>query len=216
MANLEIKKRVDNAILYTNGMIKLENVRASYPHLHKPYAGKDSKNDKGQPATPKFGIVAMLPKKTHVQAKDLIVAEMNALLALNDNAKVSRERKFCRNGDDEANESYAGFWIASAREERRPSVRNKRGELITEPDKVADMIYGGCWVSVLIRPWFQDGRTSGAGFGKRINAGLQGVQFIRDDEPFGEGRIDDTAAWGNEDNGDGPASDRDAMDSDDL
>jgi len=37
---------------------------------------------------------------------------------------------------------------------------------------------------VLVRPWFQDNK-----FGKRINAGLSAVQFLRDDTAFGEGRI---------------------------
>lgn len=209
MSTLEIAKRVENCILYTNGCIKIENVRFSYPHLAKPFAGK---NDEGKTSTPKFGIVGMLPKKTHVKAKDLIVEAMNSILAANKDesgapAKVGANKKFCRNGDDEEQESYAGHWIVSAREERRPSVRNKRGEVVSEPDKIADMIYGGCWGSILIRPWFQDGKKTGAGYGKRINAGLVGVQFLRDDEAFGEGRIDDSDAWTNEDDGSGPSGD---------
>lgn len=87
---------------------------------------------------------------------------------------------------------------------------------MTEDEKVADMVYGGCWAHILIRPWYQDGKKVGAGYGKRVNAGLVGVQFIRDDEPFGEGRIDDTDAWGNEDEGGGPAGDRDTEDDDGL
>lgn len=215
MATMEVKKRVANAILYTNGMIKIENVRFSYPHLDKPYAGKGGDDD-SKKAKPKYGIVGMLPKKTHVEAKNLIVEAMNDLLKQNDNATVSSDKKFCRNGDDhEKADTYGGHWIVSAREERRPSVRNKRGELIADPEKIADMIYGGCWGHILIRPWYQDGKKFGAGYGKRLNAGLVGVQFIRDDKPFGEGRIDDSEAWGNEDDGDGPSGDNDGMDDDD-
>lgn len=213
MANMEVKKRVPNAILYTNGMIKIENVRLSYPHLDRPYTGK---GDDGKQQTPKYGVVGMLPKKTHVEAKNLIVEAMNELLKVNDNATVSSDKKFCRNGDDhEKSNTYGGHWIVSAREAKKPSVRNKRGELVTEDAKIADMIYGGCWAHILIRPWYQDGKKFGAGYGKRINAGIVGVQFIRDDEPFGEGRIDDTDAWGNEDSGGGPADDGDSGDSDD-
>ena len=47
------------------------------------------------------------------------------------------------------------------------------------------MIYAGCWVNILIRPWWQNS----AKWGKRVNAGLTAVQFVRDDEPFGQGRI---------------------------
>lgn len=208
MPTLEIKKKVANAILYTNGMIKIENVRFSYPHLDKPYAGKGN-GDEGKAGKPKYGIVGMLPKKTHVEAKNLIVEAMNDLLKQNDNATVSSDKKFCRNGDDhERADTYGGHWIVSAREERRPSVRDKRGNLINEPEKIADMVYGGCWGHILIRPWFQDGKKVGAGYGKRVNAGLVGVQFIRDDKPFGEGRIDDTEAWTDESG----ASDGDSAD----
>ena len=214
MAQMEIRKRVANAILYTNGMLKIENVRFSYPHLSKPYAGK---GEDGKQPTPKYGIVGMLPKKTHVAAKDLVVEAMNTLLKENDNATVSSDKKFCRNGDDhDKSETYGGHWIVSARETKKPSVRTKRGELVTEDAKIDDMVYGGCWGHILIRPWYQDGKKVGAGYGKRVNAGLVGVQFIRDDEPFGEARIDDTDAWGNEDDGGGPAGDRDDNSDDGL
>jgi hypothetical protein len=122
-----------------------------------------------------------------------------------------------RNGDDhEKADTYGGHWIVSAREERRPSVRNKRGDLITDPKEIDDLIFGGCWGHILIRLWYQDGVRVGKGYGKRINAGLQGVQFIRDDKPFGEGRVDDSDAWSNEDDGSGPSGDGDDGDDDGL
>lgn len=192
MAALEVKKKVTNAILYTNGMIRIDNVRVSFPHLDKPKEGKD---DNGNPTKAKFGIVGMLPKKTHVAAKELIVEAMNALLAANDNPKVASDKKFIRNGDDQDREEYEGHWTVSAREERRPPVRNQRGEIVVEVEKIADMVYGGCFCNILIRPWYQDGQKVGKGYGKRVNAGLVGVQFVRDGEAFGEGRIDDTDAW---------------------
>ena len=197
MAELIVKKRVKNAILYDGGIIKLENVRLSYPHLSKPYAGKP-KNENDKPQTPKYGVVSMLPKTTHLDAKNLVRDAVEELLKANDNATVSKEKWCLKNGDDHENESYKGHWILSAREERRPGVRDKRGGLVTEPEKVADLIYGGAWGHVLIRLWYQDGKKGGAGYGKRVNAGLQGVQFIKDDAPFGEGRVNDEAAWGDE------------------
>jgi len=138
MANMEVKKRVPNAILYTNGMIKIENVRLSYPHLDRPYVGK---GDDGKQQTPKYGVVGMLPKKTHVEAKNLIVEAMNEMLKVNDNATVSSDKRFCRNGDDhEKSDTYGGHWIVSARETKKPSVRNKRGELVTEDAKIAETL----------------------------------------------------------------------------
>lgn len=198
MAELIVSKRVPNAILYEGGLIKIENVRFSYPHLAKPYAGKAT-NDDGKPAQPKYGIVAMLPKKSHVQAKDLVKEAIEALLKQNDNATVSKEKWCLKNGDDHDDaKTYGGHWTVSAREARRPSVRNKRGQLVTDPTEIENLIAGGYWGHVLIRLWFQDGKKVGAGYGKRVNAGLVGVQHIRDDETFGEGRINDEEAWGDE------------------
>jgi hypothetical protein len=195
----EVVKKVKNAILYSDGTIRIDNVRASYPHTGEPY----SKNgEKG-----KFGIVAMLPKSTHVEAKDLVKSVMDKLLADND-AKVAADKKFLRNGDDSGNESYEGHWTISASESRRPSVRDRDGSLLT-PEEAEEKIYGGCWVNVLIRPWYQDGVKVGKGFGKRVNSGLVGVQFVRDDEPFGEGRIDDEGVW--DDEGEGSSSDDDDL-----
>lgn len=209
MAALEIKKRVSNAILYTNGMIRIDNVRVSFPHLDKPYESDDG-------GKPKFGIVGMLPKKTHVAAKDLIVLAINELLKSNDNAKVASDKRFIRNGDDQDREEYEGHWTVSAREDRRPAVRNQRGELIIEESKIADMIYGGCYCNILIRPWYQDGQRVGKGYGKRVNAGLVGVQFARDGDAFGEGRIDDTDAWDDISGGGDGFDEEEYEDEDDL
>ena len=189
MATLEIAKRVKNGILYTNGMIKIENVRFSYPHLDKPYAGKNPKpTDK-----PKYGIVGMLSKETHVAVKDLVVERIAELLKEAKLSKLPPKDKFLRNGDDEKEDAYDGHWIVSAREDRKPAVRNRRGELVTDERDIADLIEGGYWGHLLVRPWFQDND-----FGQKVNAGLVGVQHIKDDETFGEGRIDDTDAWADE------------------
>lgn len=198
MANREVVKQVKNAILYSDGTVRVDNVRASYPHLGEPYS-KDG--EKG-----KFGIVGMLPKETHVEAKDLLKSVMDKLLSEAD-AKVAADKKFLRNGDDSGNDSYEGFWTVNASESRRPSARDRNGTQLA-PDEAEEKIYGGCWVNILIRPWYQDGVKVGKGYGKRVNAGLVAVQFVRDDEPFGEGRIDDEGVW---DNDGGNSSDDDDL-----
>lgn len=196
MASLEIKKRGKNFIVYTNGMIKIENVRFSFPHLDKPYAGKNA----DEKSKPKYGIVSMLSKVTHKEAKAAIDERISEILKEAKLTKMPSKDKFCRDGEDEKEAVYSGHWIVSAREERKPAVRNRKAELITEPREIADLIEGGYWGSVLIRPWFQNND-----YGQKINAGLVGVQHLRDDETFGEGRIDDTDAWASEgeDNDDG-------------
>lgn len=204
MAQLEVKKRVTNGIWYTNGCIKVENVRFSYPHLDKPYAGKNAKPTD----IPKFGIVGMLNKRTHVAVKTMIEERIAELLKEMKLSKLPPKDKFLRNGDDEKEDVYDGHWIVSAREERQPSVRDRKGQLVTDPKKIADLIEGGYWGHMLIRPWPQDND-----YGQKVNAGLVGVQHIRDDDTFGEGRINDEEAWADESGAEG---DGDGLDDDDI
>ena len=116
---------------------------------------------------------------------------------LSDPKKVSEsDKKFIKDGDDGDKPEYEGYYTVSARESRRPSVRHRNGEPMSEKE-IQDIIYAGCRVNILIRPWFQDNA-----FGKRINAGLMAVQFARDDEQIGEGRIDDEGVFESLDDGD--------------
>ena len=185
-----VVKKVQNAVLYSDGTIRIDNVRFSYPHLDEPYAGKD---DDGKAGKAKYGVVGMLPKKTHTAAKDLIKYAINELLKEND-AKVSTDKWFMRDGDNAEQAEYEGHFIVSARESKRPTCRDKKGNTL-EIEDIPDVFYGGCWGNMFIRPWYQDGKKVGAGYGKRINAGLIAVQFVRDDEPFGEGRINDDGVF---------------------
>lgn len=186
MAEVTVVKKVKNAVLRSDGTIRIDNVRLSYAHLDKPYAGT---NDKGEPGEPKYSVVGLLPKKTHGDAKDLILKVIEDILKANKNAKIAKDKRFIGNGDDAAKEEYEGMYTVSARESRRPTCRNKDKSVIDQ-DEIADVLYSGCWANILIRPWFQDNK-----YGKRVNAGLVSVQFVRDDEAFGEGRINDDDAF---------------------
>lgn len=187
MAERKVVKKVENAVLYSDGCIKIENIRVSYPHLDKPYAGTQSGDENSQ-AEPKYGLVALLPKDTHEAAKDLCASVIKSIQEEND-IRVAKDKKFIRDGDDSDKVENEGCYTISAREARRPSVRNKNAVPMTERE-IQDKIYGGCWGSILIRPWLQDNK-----YGKRINASLIAFQFLRDDEPFGEGRVDDDGVF---------------------
>lgn len=189
----EVVKKVPNAVLYSDGTIRIDNVRASYPHLDKPWAGKDADGDEGKKKTAKYGIVGLLPKDTHKQAKDLVKQAIMDMMAAND-TKVATDKWFLTDGDKGEKVEEEGHFKISARESRRPTCRN-RDKSILDKDEVAEVIYGGCYVNMLIRPWYQDGVKVAKGYGKRINAGLVAVQFVRDGEPFGEGAIDDEGVF---------------------
>lgn len=70
-----------------------------------------------------------------------------------------------------------GSWSISARSQFKPySLRRVEG-VITE---VSDL-YDGCYVVADVGLWYQDDRK----WGKRVNANLNGVLFVRDGERMG-------------------------------
>lgn len=203
MSQLVVVKRIKGGIIYKDGYVRLDNVRVSYPHLARPYKGKD--DDGNQKKKGSYGIVAMLHNDDHDVLIENLHSIIDKIIKDNEAGKIKADKRFFRDGDEEGSPEYENHWIASAREGRRPSVRTVDGDLLDpddDEDQIAEMIYGGCYCNVLIRIWYQDGVKVGKGYGKRINAGLVGVQFKRDGDPFGEGRIDDSAAWDSDDDDD--------------
>lgn len=185
-AERTIVKTVENGVLYSDGTILIKNVRASHPHVLVPKGGTDKD---GNPIPPAFSCSAFLPKKTHVAVKDLLKARIDELLKEAKIKEMKAEYKFLRNGDAEGTSpEEKGNFTVSSREQtsRPPSVRGADGRTkLTAADDAR--IFGGCWINILVRPWFQDNK-----WGKRVNAGLTAVQFLRGDpstDAFGEGRI---------------------------
>jgi hypothetical protein len=200
MAKLEVVKKGENFTVYQDGegnpYIRLDGVRASYPFLGTP---STDENDDGKESK-KWRIVAMLPKKTHVAAKEAIVEIINKLTK--QNSVVPKDRWFIKNGDESEDENMHGHWLVSASDGRyRPKCRDVNGQVIDDIDDIDNTFYGGCWVNVLIRPWFFDGKSKNSKkpLPKRVCAGISSVMFVEDDKPFGSGRIDDDEVWGNDD-----------------
>lgn len=171
------------ARLYDDGTIMIYGIRGSYVHIAKAWKSKKDGPDK----TPKYQLVSLLPKATHTSAKDLIKAEIARILKENRLDDIAADRKFLRNGDLAGKAEYKGMFTVSSREERRPHLRDRSGKKI-EPENAASVFQSGYWFNVLIRPWFQG---ADSGYGVRVNAGLSAIQFVRQDETFGEGGIQD-------------------------
>ena len=70
----------------------------------------------------------------------------------------------------------------SARCDRRPQVVGRDMSSLVEGDGI---LYAGCYVNATVRLWAQDNK-----FGKRINAQLRAVQFVKEGSRFGEGTVD--------------------------
>lgn len=178
MAKRQIVTRVSNCVLYDDGLIRIDKVRASYPHIDRAYAVEEG--DK-----PAFSITGLLLKSTHRAAKDLIKKRIEEIIVEN-KAKVPSDKWFLTDGDKTEKPEKQGHFCVSARESRRPSVRGADKQILST-DEITDLFYGGCDVTILIRPWFQNHKK----FGKRVNAGLVAVQFVGDNDPFSENRISD-------------------------
>lgn len=228
MAALKLIKTVKNAKLYQDGddgpkLILLEKVRISFPAIGHM---KEDEGDDGN-KTKKYKGVAMLPKKTHMEAKALFMEIVAELKKVND-AKIPNEYLCIKNGDDSERDEYQEHYVVSASESRRPVARDQKGKLYLDPKNVKDgadteaalneideIFHGGVIVNILLRPWYFNGKAKGKTktYPKRICAGLMAIQFHEDDgTSYGSGRIDDSGVFGGSDNDD---DDDDGMDDDD-
>ena len=98
-------------------------------------------------------------------------------------------------GDEKSQyEGFPGNKYVNASNKARPTVIDGKKQPLTAADGKP---YAGCYVNAHIEIWAQDN-----GYGKRINASILGVQFLRDGEPFsgaGVSTADDFAAVDNPD-----------------
>lgn len=159
--------------------IKLENVRLAFPTLFEA----KTVNGEGEPAfsasflmAPNHPAVASLKAAFETLGKEKwgqkwpqVKKEMEA-----------KDRTALHDGDTKA--SYAGFegmLYVSARNKVRPLVIDKDKTPLSIIDGKP---YAGCYVHASIELWCQDNN-----YGKRINASLRGVQFVKDGEAFAGG-----------------------------
>lgn len=174
--------------LFSDGSIRLINVRLSHPHVAT--AQKNESEDGTETLT--FSCGAYMPKTTHKPAMVMCRDRIAELLREAKIKAVASDKKFIKDGDTLAKDEAEGMWSISSRERNRPQLRGPKNDPETgkperlTPAQAQGMFYGGCYGDLLIRPWVQNNK-----YGKRVNAGLVAVQFKKDGEPFGEGRISD-------------------------
>ena len=148
--------------------IKIKNARLSFPSLFK----KAEFNG----VVGKYEATFLFPK-TDTKTYDAI---MNAIeeCKKENKVKVASDKICLKDGDDIEYDGYAGMWAVKASNNKRPLVIDRDKTPLTEED---ERLYAGCYVNAIIEPWAQNNQ-----FGKRINANLLGVQFVKDGEPFGD------------------------------
>jgi hypothetical protein len=155
----------------------LRNVRLAFPSLFEP-----SSYGEGEPAY--SATLIMDPQQAEVVDKALAAVAREKWGAKGD-AQLKALRatgKVClRDGDEKPDyDGFAGMMFVAARSKTRPTVVDGQRQPITERD---GRIYAGCYVNASVEVWAQDNA-----YGKRVNATLRGIQFVRDGEAFGGGR----------------------------
>lgn len=155
--------------------VTLNNVRLSFPALFKPKVNK-LEPDKD----PKFGASLILDKKADASQIDALRNAVRAVALAQWPKGIPKTVKFCvRDGSEKETDGYGdGVIFLNATNQHRIGVVDRDMTPLVEEDGKP---YAGCYVNAVIRLWAQDNN-----FGKRINAQLQGVQFSRDGEAFGD------------------------------
>jgi hypothetical protein len=156
----------------TNTRFTLKNVRLSFPSVFKKsvYNGVEGKYeatflvDKADEATK-----AKIDKAIEAAIKEAKI-------------KVPSDKRCMKDGDEVEYDGYAGMWSLKASTNKRPQVIDRDKSPLTEDD---DRIYAGCYVNASVDIWIQNNQ-----YGKRANANLYAVQFVKDGDPFGAGSVD--------------------------
>lgn len=180
------------------GKVTLLDVRLSFPALFTP---DEQKQDDGT-IRQTFKANALIPKDQEANMfgkfKGVKMPLKQALQKAADEAKTRKwgadqskwpklkpDRVFKRDGDLENWDGYAGclYTSANSKVENPPVVVTNRkdteGNWIPAKPGQAGCPYSGCYVNMTIVIWGQDNEH-----GKRLNAEIKSVQFLRDGDPF--------------------------------
>lgn len=172
------------------GEVLLRDVRLSFAHLFEP---QEQENDDGTMRYT-YNCALLIPKKGDKfgnvdKIKKAADEAKGKKWGSNpkDWPKLKPEKICLRDGDLEEYDGYQGMLYVSA---NSPSTRapqvitnrkdSKTGSWIDAQPGQKGAPYSGCYVNALVRLWAQDNKH-----GKRINASLEIVQFLRDGEAFG-------------------------------
>lgn len=157
--------------------VKLDSVRLAFPQLFEPRAFGEEGSD------PAYGASFIFPKE-HPAFK-LINEAINAVAVEKWEKKAAEILKQLRTADKiclhdgDAKPDYVGFagnFFIASRNKARPLIIDRDKSPLTALDGKP---YAGCYVNATVDVWAQANK-----FGKRVNATLSGVQFLKDGDAF--------------------------------
>lgn len=156
------------------GQIVLTNVRGSFLDIFVAKAVNGGE--------PRFSGNFLLDKTKDAAQIKKIGDEIRRLEAVTFKGKKLPADKVClRDGDEKEYDGYAGCMFLSAANKRRPTVIDRDKSPLTAEDNKP---YPGCYVNAVVNLWAQDSQ-----YGRRINASLEVVQFVKDGPAFGAPRV---------------------------
>ena len=161
--------------------ITIKNARLSFPDLFQPRPYEAG-------GKPKYKATFLVPKGSE-QAKEIEAAILKTAqekwgAKAGDVLKTIRNNpnRYCyQDGETKTYDGYEGMMAFSASNAARPTVIDRDRSPLAEGD---GRPYAGCYVNAIVSLWAQNNN-----YGKRINAQLDGVQFCRDGDPFGDGAV---------------------------
>lgn len=169
-------------------IIRLNNVRLSYPKLFKAEIPKGKTEEKDA----KYGATFILQKKEHAELIKEIETKI-ARVALNFFNKKVTLKHVCLHDGNEAEETDGyGDEVMFVRTSlnkyakdgsiNRLVLVDKKRETVTAEDGI---LYAGCYVNANFNLFAYDHETGGKG----VSAQLRAVQFFKDGPSFGAGNV---------------------------
>lgn len=173
----------------TVGEVILNGVRLSFAKLFD--VGKPRKNKEGELIESQYGCAFLIPKDASGKAN------LAKIKAAADEVKAEKwgkkekwpklkpEKVCLRDGDLEDYDGYAGMWYLSANNKNQPVLvdrkKDAKGKLhiLTKENGGPKLLYSGAYVNAVVRLWVQDNEH-----GKRLNASVESVQFLKHGEAF--------------------------------
>lgn len=162
----------------TSQVVKLRNVRIAFVDLFQPRAFS--------PGDPEYySVTALIEPEGQAAEVKKVKDAANAVAKEQWAEKMPRLTGKCFGDADEDGKEYDGFagmfYIKASRRvaEGRPTVVDRDLKPLAEPD---GRPYAGCYANISLTLWAQDNQ-----YGKRINANLRAVQFVRDGDAFSGG-----------------------------
>lgn len=175
----------------SNKTVLLLETRLRVCFMAQPYV---SKNDQGQDKV-SYSLVALFEPNSQahdtlrVGIREVAQAAWGAQYETVLQQLAAQDRLCLHDGATKATDpTYQGKLFISANSRTQPAAlvtRNGQNVKIGPEDPMYP--YSGCWANVQVNLWAQgpDGKPNK--YGKRVNAEIVAVQFLRHDEAFGRG-----------------------------